>query len=763
MLLLPCHAANPSTNADTHLFAVRASAAVPNNDNCPFIAPAAQTNDASEAVMVNVTSALGAAKIQVVHMLSCSVIADLKRAICEAPLNMFNDPSSVVLVLKGAILRDDAAIQSLPHIHTSCITAVRVRVPFPPPPPPTDPSPATSCIARGARVRIHSLKQKPELNGRTAAVFCASDDAARWLVNIDSDLLMTEQAWLRPSNLTVIPAERASDPSDPDWFDSLGLPLSCIVEFSQRNGGEAAFQGLTTSQVKRRFIMPETLGTKLSLCEQLRAAGDARVKDAQWFVSHAWQYKFLDVVSSLQAFLAAEPDGADATLWFDAFSTSQHDTYSRPPMWWQRTFVNSIGRMGRLVMVLTPWTDPVTLSRAWCILELFACVNSRSRFQVAMPPDQYQSIFDFSSHLLDDYADMLSKVQCEKSQCSRDEDRVRIFETVRASIGFLAMDRLVFDTLGGWMLQQLNAKKLDYYQKGDMVVGAKLSRKVVVLLNTLGRHFDAEDELNQAMRSIGAPQASNGVSVDVQRWAGSLPAGSQAIFCELMSDYGFTYIKLGRHDDAAAIFEHFLSTTDDSENQCNFLLNLAVSHRAARRFVEAERLYLQCLEMSRRLLGLEHADTLKCMNSLAVTYRELKKFDLSEPLFLQVIEISRRVIGENHTDTQAACVGLANCYRDQGRFSDAEPLYLSSLEFARRTKGFSHPETLDSLANLASLNGDIAAHERDRARYVAAEKMYAEAIRTGTETLGRDHPLVVRWQSNFDIDMQAKQVVLGKN
>jgi len=133
MLLLPCHAANPSTNADTHLFAVRASSAVPNNDKCPFIAPAAQSNAAAEAVMVNVTSALGAAKIQVVHMLSCSVIADLKRAICEAPLNMFNDPSSVVLVLKGAILRDDAAIQSLPHIHTSCITAVRVRVPFPPP------------------------------------------------------------------------------------------------------------------------------------------------------------------------------------------------------------------------------------------------------------------------------------------------------------------------------------------------------------------------------------------------------------------------------------------------------------------------------------------------------------------------------------------------------------------------------------------------------------------------------------------------------
>jgi hypothetical protein len=176
--------------------------------------------------------------------------------------------------------------------------------------------------------------------------------------------------------------------------------------------------------------MPETLDTKLSLCEQLRSGGDMRVKDAAWFVSHAWQYKFLDVVRALQAFLSAQPGGGDATLWFDAFSTSQHETYSRPPLWWQRTFVNSIGRMGRLVMVLTPWTNPITLSRAWCILELFACINSRSEFQVAMPPREYQSIFDVD--LNDNFLKMLSKVQCEASECSRDEDRARIFDTVHS-------------------------------------------------------------------------------------------------------------------------------------------------------------------------------------------------------------------------------------------------------------------------------------------------------------------------------------------
>ena len=41
--------------------------------------------------------------------------------------------------------------------------------------------------------------------------------------------------------------------------------------------------------------------------------------------------------------------------------------------------------------------------------------------------------------------------------------------------------------------------------------------------------------------------------------------------------------------------------------------------------------------------------------------------------------------------------------------------------------------------------------------------MYAEAIRAGTDTLGRNHPLVVRWQSNLDLDMNSKELALSKN
>ena len=50
--------------------------------------------------------------------------------------------------------------------------------------------------------------------------------------------------------------------------------------------------------------------------------------------------------------------------------------------------------MGNMVMVMCPWDQPVTLSRAWCILELYSCCSSSAvcRFDVALPEAQRRKL-----------------------------------------------------------------------------------------------------------------------------------------------------------------------------------------------------------------------------------------------------------------------------------------------------------------------------------------------------------------------------------
>ena len=270
-----------------------------------------------------------------------------------------------------------------------------------------------------------------------------------------------------------------------------GLPLPYCRELIDTHGGEAAFEGLATDDVKERFIVPMTQATRLSLCEQMKQRGDARVQRATWFVSHAWRYKFLDLVTALEMFFA--DIGGGVIIWLELFSTSQHSTFSKPPEWWQHTFVSAIGQMGQMVMVMTPWDNPVSLTRAWCLVELFACRSSGSRFDVALPPCERARFIEEICDKAGAFYGMLSKVNTAKSECSRDSDRQRIFAAVRGlDGGFTGLDRSVLHTMTEWLQLQLEQEMAHAVADGRKDVECKM-------MSALGRLFQDKGEYDRAL------------------------------------------------------------------------------------------------------------------------------------------------------------------------------------------------------------------------------------------------------------------------
>jgi hypothetical protein len=303
------------------------------------------------------------------------------------------------------------------------------------------------------------------------------------------------------------PAAAASATQSPaDDFPIDGFPFPFLREFIDANGGEAAFEGLTTSQVKRSIVVPKTQATLLSLCAQMRQEGDARIQPATWFVSHPWQMKFLDLVKALEAFFAHK--GGVVIIWLDLFSTSQHSTFSKPPEWWQQTFISAIGRMGQMVMVMTPWDNPICLTRAWCLIELYACRSSGGRFDVAFPPAERER---FLSEIVDQagaFYGMLSKVNTAKSECSRESDRQRIFAAVEGlDGGFSGLDRSVLHTMTEWLQRQLQEEAADAVDKGLQQVECDMLGALGSLLQDQGEYDRAlplyEDCLEKRKRILG--------------------------------------------------------------------------------------------------------------------------------------------------------------------------------------------------------------------------------------------------------------------
>ena len=178
-------------------------------------------------------------------------------------------------------------------------------------------------------------------------------------------------------------------------FSLLGVHVSFFPSFIASCGGESALASLTTTDVCELFVKPMTLQRRCSMCDLMQDSRSGHVGTAKCFISHAWKYRFLDVVDSIMDYFSGGHNAScDSFVWFDLFSNCQHDTCAKPFEWWVGTFSNAIKTMGSVLMILSPWNNPVPLTRAWCVFELYACESSGSSFDIAMTRSERQHFLD---------------------------------------------------------------------------------------------------------------------------------------------------------------------------------------------------------------------------------------------------------------------------------------------------------------------------------------------------------------------------------
>ena len=108
---------------------------------------------------------------------------------------------------------------------------------------------------------------------------------------------------------------------------------------------------------------------------------------AQFFVSHAHQYQFLDTISALQNYLERNQDksstDSDPYIFFDIFCINQHRT-SWSYEFLSNTFMSSIQQFGHTIVVMSPWNDPLPFTRAWCIYEAYCTSVTNSSYDIAL-------------------------------------------------------------------------------------------------------------------------------------------------------------------------------------------------------------------------------------------------------------------------------------------------------------------------------------------------------------------------------------------
>lgn len=235
------------------------------------------------------------------------------------------------------------------------------------------------------------------------------------------------------------------------------MSLSAISKFIE-DYPKVKSESLTTTQIKDMYIRGQCRKSGTPYINRYYGredpSGEPYVGRATIFVSHAWQYSFYDVVFDVMQQHAEK--NPDAYFWFDLFTNNQDNLEEKSFDWFSSTFQSKIRDIGQVLLILSPWNDPVPLTRAWCLFEIFNALRTTEKLHIQMPMRERQTLK--TAVVLDRKCliQALSKIRIENATARYDSDKKLILEVVEnAEGGLYAVSKKVKDHLRTWYTDQL--------------------------------------------------------------------------------------------------------------------------------------------------------------------------------------------------------------------------------------------------------------------------------------------------------------------
>ena len=130
-----------------------------------------------------------------------------------------------------------------------------------------------------------------------------------------------------------------------------------------------------------------------------------------------------------------------------------------------------------------------------CVLELHAIAAKKEEvggeFAVAMTAEEKRRFLQGIKSSHKEYYKMLGTVNAETSECSRPADRMSIHDSIRSSVGFGKLSRMVFGVLEEWMEVQLRAQAASREEAGEDAEAMAWTQTLACVLSDQGRYNDA--------------------------------------------------------------------------------------------------------------------------------------------------------------------------------------------------------------------------------------------------------------------------------
>mmetsp|Transcript_140953 Transcript_140953/g.270494 ORF Transcript_140953/g.270494 Transcript_140953/m.270494 type:complete len:689 (+) Transcript_140953:55-2121(+) len=435
------------------------------------------------------------------------------------------------------------------------------------------------------------------------------------------------------------------------------------------------------------------------------------VGNATHFVSHAWSYRFLDLMDALEIDIGALYGGDEKRtcfFWLDMFVVPQARPVTPPLAWWATTFFTAIASLEHFVLVAFKWSAPRCVTRCWCLWEIYAAVRmgktqNEGKLHIIMPQSERQS---FSKQLLVDVHGVqkaVLRVDASQAEAWNPADKAMIFEAIRSHTfngvaSFDGLNAIIKHLLQSWISRCGSAICDD--ESIDKVEAASLRHAVALIRHQRTEYTLAEEQFRLALaaREMHLGKNADDTLETLYRLA-----------CTLRKDS----TKL---EDAKQLLQRVSSTESASEETrrrsqkilAEMVMESGDVAQAASLLRELVAFYSSKFPGEQRSIQLaakngELRQLFHCEKLLGTALRELGQVDEAVALHEAMVRDWSVLDGESHDNALAGRSELAKTLSAKGRNAEARQMMEGVVQARVREDGEEHKKTKAARKLLESL------------------------------------------------------------
>jgi len=182
---------------------------------------------------------------------------------------------------------------------------------------------------------------------------------------------------------------------------------------------------------------------------------------ATHFVSWSWSYTVGEFVSAIECWLHdTGSDSKQTLLWVCFFCNTQYRVLNGgkriSPDELKAIFGQSLISIGRMLVMLNSFEEPVYVKRAWCLFECFTCIQSGVPMEVILPVNA-QADFQRTITHGDGLQKLKEKFKCidmRSAQASIKHDKDAIKKLILDGEGFDKVNSEVKQKLLDWITRE---------------------------------------------------------------------------------------------------------------------------------------------------------------------------------------------------------------------------------------------------------------------------------------------------------------------